>query len=78
MGRDAGGAMVLDNFQCWGVLLICSKVGQGPTVLALGAGGAVRIFFLLSIISLPPSVREMVGYRLKYCVKKPKTTNQPT
>ena len=27
------------NFQCWGVLLIWIIVGQGPVVLALGAGG---------------------------------------
>ena len=27
------------NFQCWGVLLICVKVGQGPIALAEGAGG---------------------------------------
>ena len=34
------------NFQCWGVLLIWIIVGQGPIVLALGAGGGcVDIFF---------------------------------
>ena len=26
------------SFQCWGVLLIWSGVGQGPTALAVGAG----------------------------------------
>ena len=40
------------NFQCWGVLLIWMRVGQGPTALAVGAGGAVWTFFLSSIISL--------------------------
>ena len=40
------------NFQCRAVLLSCVKVGQGPTTLAIGAGGVVRTFFLSSIISL--------------------------
>ena len=29
------------NFQCWGVLLIWIKLGQGPSVLAVGAGGGL-------------------------------------
>ena len=34
------------SFQCRGVLLIWSRVGQGPTVLAVGAdGGCLDIFF---------------------------------
>ena len=36
------------NFQCWGVLLIWIIVGQGPTALAVGAGGVVWAFFPLS------------------------------
>ena len=40
------------NFQCPGVLLIWIRVGQGPTTLAVGAGGVVWTFFLSSIISL--------------------------
>ena len=40
------------NFQCRGVLLISLIVGQGPTALAVGAGGVVWTFFLSSIISL--------------------------
>ena len=41
------------NFQCWGVLLIWMRVGQGPTALAVGAGGGcLDIFFLSSVISL--------------------------
>ena len=40
------------NFQCRGVLLIWIKVGQGPTVLAVGAGGVCLDIFLSSIISL--------------------------
>ena len=33
------------------VLLIWIRVGQGPTALAVGAGGGVWTFFLSSIIS---------------------------
>ena len=40
------------NFQCQGVLLIWIRVGQGPTMLAVGAGGVVWTFLLSSIISL--------------------------
>ena len=40
------------NFQCGGVLLIRVRVGKGPTVFAVGAGGGCLEFFLLSIISL--------------------------
>ena len=39
------------NFQCRGVLLIWIKVGQGPTALAVGAGGVVWTFFLSSTFS---------------------------
>ena len=49
-GRSDG-AMVLVNFQCRGVLLILIILGQGPTVLAVGADGNFWIS-LLSIISL--------------------------
>ena len=40
------------NFQRRGVLLTWITVGQGPSVLAVGAGGGVRTFFLSSIASL--------------------------
>ena len=40
------------TFQCRGVLLNWIRVGQGPTALAVGAGGVVWMFFLSSIISL--------------------------
>ena len=40
------------NFQYRGVLLTWIQVGQGPTALAVGAGGVVWTFFLSSIISL--------------------------
>ena len=40
------------NFQCRGVLLIWSIVGQGPTSLTVGAGGGCLDIFLSSVISL--------------------------
>ena len=46
------------NFQCWGVLLIWMRVGQGPTALAVGAGGGcLDIFSLICHFSfLSPSL----------------------
>ena len=38
------------SFQCRGVLLILIVVGQGPTALAVGAGGRCLDFFLSSTI----------------------------
>ena len=35
------------NFQCRGVLLISIIVGQGPTVLAVSAGGGCLVIFSL-------------------------------
>ena len=35
------------NFQCRGVLLIWIKVGQGPSALAVGAGGGGLDIFIL-------------------------------
>ena len=49
-------------------------IGQGPTALAVGAGGGCLDIF--TFLYFPFSVR----YRLKYCLKGPfipKTTNQP-
>ena len=49
MPIDHGGGWVvrwcLVNFQCRGVLLIWIRVGQGPTDLAVGAGGLFGYFF---------------------------------
>ena len=44
--------MVLDKLPVPGRPTIWIIVGQGPTGLAVGAGGVVWTFFLLSIISL--------------------------
>ena len=40
------------KFQCRGVILILIKVGQGPTALAVGAGGGLfgRFFSRLSFL----------------------------
>ena len=67
------------NFECRGVLLIRIRVGQGPIVLAVGAGGGCLDFFLSSIFSLfflP--LLETVRYRLKYCLKGPLNPKQST
>ena len=48
--------MVLDELSVLGRLQTWMIVVQGPTALAVGAGGVVLTFFLSSIISLrsPP------------------------
>ena len=40
------------NFQVRGVLLVWIRVGQGPTALAVGAGGGCLDILLSSILSL--------------------------
>ena len=67
-------------FQCRGVLLIWIIVGQGPIVLAVGAGGGcLDIFTLIYPYSfLSPSLWETARYRLKYCLKGPLSPKQPT
>ena len=68
------------NFQCRGVLLIWIIVGQGPTALAVGAGGGcLDVFTLIYHFSfLSPSLWETARYRLKYCLKGPLSLKQPT
>ena len=68
------------NFQCRGVLLIWIIVGQGPIALAVGAGGGcLEIFSLIYHFSfLSPSLWETTRYRLKYCLKGPLNSKQPT
>ena len=59
-------------------------VGQGPTALAVGAGGGCfgHFYSHLSCLSpFSPSLWEMARYRLKYCLKgplNPKTTKKST
>ena len=68
------------NLQCQGVLLTCIIVGQGPTALAVGAGGGcLDIFSLVYHFPFPsPSLWETTRYRLKYCLKGPLNQKQLT
>ena len=51
-GGWSGGAMVLGKLPVPGRPTIWITVGQGPTALAVGAGGIVWTFLLSSILSL--------------------------
>ena len=68
------------NFHCRGFLLIWITVGQGPVVLAIGAGGGcLDIFSVMYHLSfLIPSLWETARYRLKYCLKGTLSLKQPT
>ena len=76
----SGGAMVLGNIPLPGRPTIWITVGQGPTTLAVGAGGGcLDIFTLIYPFSpLSPSLWETARYRLKYCLKGPLNPQQPT
>ena len=80
----AGGALVLGKLPAPGRPTIWIRIGQGPTALAVGAGGGCLDIFPLDypFSHLSPSLRETARYRLKYCLKgrlNPKQpTNQPT
>ena len=72
--------MVLGKHSMPGRPTVWIIVGQGPTVLAVGANGVcLDIFTLIYLFSpLSPSLWETARYRLKYCLKgplNPKTTN---
>ena len=73
--------MVLDKLPVPGRPTIWIIVWQGPTALAVGAGGGcLDIFTLLYPFSpLSPSLWETARYRqiLSQRAIKPKTTNQP-
>ena len=70
--------MVLGKLPVPGRPTIWMTVGQGPIVLAVGAGGGcLDIFTLIYHFSfLPPSLWETARYRLKYCLKGPLGTKQ--
>ena len=73
--------MVLGKLPVPGRPTIWFTVGQGPTALAVGAGGGcLDIFTLIYPFStLSPSLWETARYRLKYCLKgplNPKSINQ--
>ena len=69
----SGGAMVLGKLPVPKRPTIWIIVGQGPTALAVGAGGGcLDIFTLIYPFSpLSPSLWETARYRLKYCLKGP-------
>ena len=68
------------NFQCRRVLQFGLQVGQGPTALAVDAGGGcLAIFiFICPFSPLSPSLWETARYRLKYCLKGTLNPKQPT
>ena len=73
--------MVLGKLPVRGRPTIWMLVGQGPIVLAVGAGrGYLDIFTLVCPFSLSPFLWETARYRPKYCLKGPlnpkHTTNQ--
>ena len=76
----SGGAMVLGKLPVPGRPTIWITVGQGPTALEVGAGGGgLDIFTLIyPFFPLSPSLWETARYRLKYCLKGPLNTKQPT
>ena len=48
---------------------------QGPTALSVGAGGGCLD---IDFSHLSPSLWEATRYRLKYCLKRPLNSKQPT
>ena len=76
----SGGAMVLGKLPVpvRPTNLDCSR--EGPTALAVGAGGGCLDIFTLVFHFSPfsPSLWETARYRLKYCLKGPLNPTQPT
>ena len=74
--------MVASKLPVPGRPAIWIRVGQGPTALAVGAGGGcLDIFTLVYHFSfLSPYLWETARYRLKvkYCLKGPLSPKQPT
>ena len=62
-GRWSGGALVLGKLPVPGRLTIWITVGQGPTVLAVGAGGDCLDIFTLIYPFFPLSLWETARYR---------------
>ena len=77
-GGWSGGAMVLGKLPVPECPTIWITVGQGPTALAVGAGGGCLDIFTLiyPFSSLSPSLWEMARYRLIYCLKGPLNPKQ--
>ena len=68
------------NFQRRGVLLIWIIAGQGPTALAVSAGGGLFGHFSshLSFLFSFSHPWKRARYRLKYCLKGRSNPKQPT
>ena len=75
----SGDAMVLGKLPVPGRPSVWITVGQGPTALAVGAGGGCLDFFTLIYLFSPlsPSLWETARCRLKYCLKGPFNPKQP-
>ena len=72
--------MVLGKLPVPGRPTVWITEGQGPTALAVGAGGGCLDIFTLiyPFFPLSPSLWETARYRLKYCLKGPLNPKQPT
>ena len=72
--------MVLGKLPVPGGPEIWISVGQGPTALAVDAGGgSLGIFSLIyHFIFLSPSLLETARYKLKYCLQGQFSPKQPT
>ena len=72
--------MVLGKLPVLGRTTIWITVGQGPTALAVGAGGGcLDIFSLIyPFTPLSPALWETARYTLKYCLTEPLNPIQPT
>ena len=72
--------MVLGKLPVPGRPTIWITVGEGTTVLAVGAGGGCLDIFTLDypFCPLSPSLWETARYRLKYCLKGPLNPKQQT
>ena len=72
--------MVLCKLPVPGRPTILITVGQGPTALAVGAGGGCLDIFtqIYRFSPLSPSLWKTARYRLKYCLKGPLSPKQPT
>ena len=75
----SGGAMTLGKLPVPGRPTIWITVGQGPSALAVGAGGGcLDIFSLYYFSFLSPSHWETARHRLKYCLNGSLIPKQPT
>ena len=72
--------MVLGKLPVPGRPTIRIRVGQGPTALAVAAGGGCTDIFtvIYPFSPLSPSLWETARYRLKYCLKGQLNHKQPT